>query len=110
MELGMTDVLLTHGYFLGEDDKERAIMKPYPPLGLLYISAYLRRRGFSVALFDTTFARREELFEKLQSESGGVLGLYTNLMTRQPLLDIRAHRQGQRLDGDPGGAGVGQLS
>ena len=33
MELSMTDVLLTHGYFLSEDEKEQAIMKPYPPSG-----------------------------------------------------------------------------
>ena len=30
----MADLLLTHGYFLAEDEKERQIMKPYPPLGL----------------------------------------------------------------------------
>ena len=35
----MPDILLTHGYFLGEDEKEQQIMKPYAPLGLLYISA-----------------------------------------------------------------------
>ena len=38
----MTDILLTHGYFLAEDEKERQIMKPYPPLGLLYLSAFLK--------------------------------------------------------------------
>ena len=32
----MSDILLTHGYFLAEDEKEREIMKPYPTLGLLY--------------------------------------------------------------------------
>jgi hypothetical protein len=37
----MNDILLTHGYFLAEDEKEQQIMKPYPPLGLLYLSAYL---------------------------------------------------------------------
>jgi radical SAM superfamily enzyme YgiQ (UPF0313 family) len=63
-------------------------MRPYPPLGLLYISAYLRRRGFDVGLFDTTFARREDLYATLQRAPGGVLGLYTNLMTRKTLLDI----------------------
>jgi len=31
----MARILLTHGYFLAEDDKERQIMMPYPPLGLL---------------------------------------------------------------------------
>jgi radical SAM superfamily enzyme YgiQ (UPF0313 family) len=84
----MTDILLTHGYFLHEDAKELEIMRPYPPLGLLYISAYLRRRGFDVGLFDTTFARREDLYATLQRAPGGVLGLYTNLMTRKTLLDI----------------------
>ena len=24
-------ILLTHGYFIAEDEKEQAIMKPYPP-------------------------------------------------------------------------------
>jgi hypothetical protein len=40
----MNDILLTHGYFLAEDEKEQQIMKPYPPLGLLYLSAYLTTR------------------------------------------------------------------
>src|SRR5687768_16627884 len=44
----MPDLLLTHGYFLREDPKEQQIMKPYPTLGLLYLSAYLRRAGFDV--------------------------------------------------------------
>ena len=52
----MPDLLLTHGYFLWEDEKERQIMKPYPTLGLLYNSAYLRRAGFDVEIFDTTFS------------------------------------------------------
>ncbi|HMQ34474.1 MAG TPA: radical SAM protein [Chloroflexaceae bacterium] len=77
----MPDILLTHGYFLWEDEKERQIMKPYPTLGLLYISAYLRREGFAVAIFDTTFSSREALVARLD-EGPGVLGIYTNLITR----------------------------
>jgi len=92
----MSDILLTHGYFLHEDEKEQQIMKPYPPLGLLYIAAYLKRAGFTVDLYDTTLGRREELFARLAQEPGGVLGIYTNLMTRRPVLDIireaKAHR------------------
>jgi radical SAM superfamily enzyme YgiQ (UPF0313 family) len=91
----MSDVLLTHGYFLFEDEKEQQIMRPYPTLGLLYISAFLRRAGFDVELFDTTFSRRQALFDRL-AEGRGVLGIYTNLMTRRPVLDIvaAAKRQG----------------
>jgi len=81
----MSDILLTHGYFLFEDEKEIQIMRPYPPLGLLYISAFLRREGFDVEVFDSTFSQRHELFDRL-AKGGGVIGLYTNLMTRKPVL------------------------
>jgi radical SAM superfamily enzyme YgiQ (UPF0313 family) len=84
----MTDLLLTHGYFLADDEKERQIMKPYPPLGLLYLSAYLKRAGFSVEVFDSTFAERAALEARLAATPGGVVGVYTNLMTRRPVLDV----------------------
>ncbi|HEX9945177.1 MAG TPA: radical SAM protein [Thermoanaerobaculia bacterium] len=85
----MPDLLLTHGYFLAEDEKEREIMKPYPTLGLLYLSSFLRGQGFGVEVFDTTFATREELLARF-AEGPGVVGLYTNLMTRRPVLDLMA--------------------
>ncbi len=92
----MADVLLSHGYFLFEDEKELQIMKPYPTLGLLYISSYLRRAGFDVEMFDTTFAARDQLFARLAATPGGVLGLYTNLMTRAAVLAIVAAAKAQR--------------
>ena len=85
----MSDILLTHGYFLFEDEKEQQIMKPYPTLGLLYLSSYLRRAGFQVEVFDTTFEDRQNLFARFRQERGTV-GIYTNLMTRRPVLDIIA--------------------
>jgi len=92
----MADLLLTHGYFLFEDEKEREIMKPYAPLGLLYISAYLKRAGFDVETFDTTFADRDALVGRLAATPGGVVGVYTNLMTRANVLWVaeQAHRFG----------------
>jgi len=90
----MTDLLLTHGYFLADDEKERQIMKPYPPLGLLYLSAYLKRAGFSVEVFDSTFRERAELAARFAATPGGVVGIYTNLMTRRSVLEIvRAARR-----------------
>jgi anaerobic magnesium-protoporphyrin IX monomethyl ester cyclase len=71
------DVLLTHGYYLHEDPHEQAVMKPYPPLGLLYISAHLKARGFSVGLFDTTFAAPADLEAYVRRERPPVVGLYT---------------------------------
>src|ERR671932_646353 len=84
----MPDILLTHGYFLWEDEKEQQIMKPYPTLGLLYISAYLRRAGFDVEIYDSTFGTREELVARLAREGSGVLGIYTNLITRSSVVSI----------------------
>jgi hypothetical protein len=60
------DLLLTRGYFLAEDPKEQAIMKPYVPLGILYLAAFLERAGFAVELFDTTFRRFADLEARLR--------------------------------------------
>ena len=84
----MPDILLTHGYFLAEDEKERQIMKPYPPLGLLYLSAFLKRAGFAVEVFDSTFGELAELTRRFAAAPGGVTGIYTNLMTRRNVLRI----------------------
>ncbi len=82
------DILLTHGYFLYEDPKELQIMKPYPPLGILYICSHLREKGISVEVFDSTFSSRAELFDVLRSGPPSVLGVYANLMTRPNVVDI----------------------
>jgi anaerobic magnesium-protoporphyrin IX monomethyl ester cyclase len=82
------DLLLTHGYFLYEDPKELQIMKPYPPLGLLYISAHLRRRGIEVQVFDSTFSSRQELFDVIRRGPPSALGVYANLMTRPNVIEI----------------------
>jgi radical SAM superfamily enzyme YgiQ (UPF0313 family) len=84
----MRELLLAHGYFLFEDPKERQIMKPYAPLGILYLCSHLRSKGFDVDVFDTTFSSREELFRFLRTETPSVLGLYTNLMTRGNIIEI----------------------
>lgn len=84
----MTQILLTHGYFLSEDEKERQIMKPYPPLGLLYLSAYLKSRGHDVEVYDSTFGTRPELVQRIRQSPGGLVGIYTNLMTRGSVLQI----------------------
>jgi len=84
----MADLLLTHGYFLYEDPKEMQIMKPYAPLGILYLCSHLRQNGFDVDVFDTTFSSRTALFHHLQTEAPGVLGIYANLMTRANAVEI----------------------
>jgi len=84
----MTDLVLTHGYFLYEDPKELEILKPYVPLGILYICSHLRNKGFNVEVFDTTFSTMGALAHFLQTESPSVLGVYANLMTRKKVVEI----------------------
>ncbi|MBB6146603.1 radical SAM superfamily enzyme YgiQ (UPF0313 family) [Silvibacterium bohemicum] len=93
------DLLLTHGYFLYEDPKELQIMKPYPPLGLLYICSHLRNKGFAVDVFDSTFQSRAALREKLTTTPPSVLGIYANLMTRPNIVSIiqEAKQAGWRI-------------
>src|SRR3954471_14029679 len=81
-------LLLTHGFFLAEDPKEQQVMRPYPPLGILYLSAYLRERGFEVDVYDSTFGSREELFQMLDAGPPAMLGIYGNLLTRASVLAI----------------------
>jgi radical SAM superfamily enzyme YgiQ (UPF0313 family) len=82
------DILLTHGYFLYEDPKELQIMKPYPPLGILYICSHLRKKGLNVQVFDSTFSSRQELWNLLQQGPPSVIGVYANLMTRSIVIEI----------------------
>ncbi|MEA1648147.1 radical SAM protein [Nitrospirillum sp. BR 11164] len=86
----MTDILLTHGYFLMEDPAERAVMKPYPPLGLLYISAHLKAQGFAVEVMDTTFMDLAAAQAALAGKRPPVVGIYVNLMTRGNALRLAA--------------------
>jgi anaerobic magnesium-protoporphyrin IX monomethyl ester cyclase len=82
------DILLTHGYFLYEDPKELQIMKPYPPLGILYICSHLRQQGLSAEVFDSTFSSRQQLWNLLQQGPPSILGVYANLMTRGNVIEI----------------------
>src|SRR5690606_10269359 len=93
------DVLLTHAYFLSEDPQEREVMRPYPPLGLLYISAYLKAHDFDVAVFDSTFRHRTEFERILQQDRPPVVGIYCNLITRPSALRLihTARRYGARV-------------
>lgn len=80
-------VLLTHGYFLHEDSKEQQIMRPYPPLGLIYISTYLEEKGIRNEIFDTTFSSKDKFYSHLISQKPDLIGIYVNLMTKLNVLE-----------------------
>jgi anaerobic magnesium-protoporphyrin IX monomethyl ester cyclase len=81
-------ILLTHGYFLADDLKEQAIMKPYVPLGILYISSYLEERGIENEVFDSTFSTLTQLKSEIIRKQPSVVAVYTNLMTKLNVLKI----------------------
>jgi radical SAM superfamily enzyme YgiQ (UPF0313 family) len=84
------DVLLSHGYFLAEDAVEQKVMKPYPPLGLLYVSSHLKARGFEVGLCDTTFLTFADFETQVATLRPPVVGIYCNLMTKLMVLRMIA--------------------
>jgi anaerobic magnesium-protoporphyrin IX monomethyl ester cyclase len=82
------NVLLSHGYFLEDDAKEQTIMRPYPPLGILYISAFLEQHNVSNEVFDTTFSSKKKFLDYLLINKPPIIALYTNLMTKLNVLEI----------------------
>ena len=92
------DLLLAHGYYLSADPHETRIMKPYPPLGILYISSYLKSRGFAVDVFDATFRTPEDFAALVQAARPPVVGIYTNMLTKFSVLGmIRACKEAGAL-------------
>jgi hypothetical protein len=81
-------VLLTHGYFLAEDAKEQQLMRPYPPLGILYLAAYLEERGIPHRSSTPPSRPRGAWQRHLSATRPGVVGIYTNLMTKRAVLGI----------------------
>lgn len=81
-------LLFSHGYFLHEDPKEQVIMKPYPPLGLLYLSAWLDLHGVENEVFDTTFSTKPALQQYLLEHRPPIVALYVNLMTKLNIIGI----------------------
>jgi radical SAM superfamily enzyme YgiQ (UPF0313 family) len=76
------DILLTHAWFLANDPHEAAVMKPYAPLGLMSIAAYLKSQDFAVGLFDSTFQDMEAFKALVLKERPSVVGIYLTLMTK----------------------------
>ena len=82
------DLLLCHAFYLADDPHEQEVMRPYPPLGLLYLSAYLKAQGFSVGVFDSTFSTVAAFGDRLKREGPRVVGISGNLLTRRMVVEM----------------------
>jgi anaerobic magnesium-protoporphyrin IX monomethyl ester cyclase len=81
-------VLLTHGYFIHDDPKEQVIMRPYVPLGILYISTYLEQNAVAHEVFDSTFSNKQAQIEFIEHYKPDYIGIYVNLMTKVNVLQV----------------------
>ncbi|MDH7448058.1 B12-binding domain-containing radical SAM protein [Aquimarina sp. 2201CG14-23] len=81
-------IVLTHAYYLSTDPKEQRIMKPYPPLGQLYIAGYLQERIVENYVFDTTFSSKKEQLSFIASKKPDVVAIYANLMTKVEVIKL----------------------
>jgi anaerobic magnesium-protoporphyrin IX monomethyl ester cyclase len=81
-------VLLTHGYYIADDPKEQVIMRPYVPLGLLYISSYLEQNAIEHEVFDSTFSSMEAQMAFIENYKPDCIGIYVNLMTKVNVVKI----------------------
>lgn len=63
-------------------------MRPYPPLGLLYVASWIEGNGFPNRVLDSTFMQVGAWKESVLGEKPEVLALYVNLMTKVPLIRL----------------------
>jgi anaerobic magnesium-protoporphyrin IX monomethyl ester cyclase len=98
-------IVITHSYFIEEDLAEQQIMKPYPPLGLLYVSGYLKQAGFDVEVFDSTFSNKEAWQAFMLEKQADVVFFYANLITKRNTLELtsflKQHTQATLIGGGP---------
>ena len=94
-------VVLTHAYYMAEDIKEQKIMKPYPPLGLLYLSGYLNEEKIENHVFDTTFYNQEQQLEFIKEKQANLVAIYTNLMTKVEVIKLIKILQNEPTYGFP---------
>ncbi|HEY7123895.1 MAG TPA: radical SAM protein [Ktedonobacterales bacterium] len=78
-----TDILLANTYFLNRDPTELRNMKPYAPLGILYLASFVRQQGYHVQVYDNTFRQDEQAFFRALDESGArIVGFHSMFICR----------------------------
>ena len=84
------DVLLAHGYYLALDAAEQQVMRPHPPLGLLYLSSHLKQHGVRAEIFDSTFKTIADFAGVIDRHRPPIVGIAVNLMTKRNALKMIA--------------------
>ncbi|MSP56903.1 MAG: B12-binding domain-containing radical SAM protein [Myxococcales bacterium] len=97
-------VLLAHGYTLAGDPREQEIMRPFPPLGLQYLAAFVgERAGHDVVVWDPTFGSLQDWPGVLDRERPDVVGMYGHTITRPLVRGMVAEAKGRGIPVVAGG-------
>lgn len=80
------DLLLVDPYILDIDSTGRKHLELYPALGPLYLTAWLRKRGFEVEIFECVFREsperaEAELLAEVQAKHPRFVGIHTKVIT-----------------------------
>ncbi|MEJ5198952.1 MAG: radical SAM protein [Anaerolineae bacterium] len=104
------DITLVHALFIDKDPIEKKIMTPYFPLGLMYLAAVLRQRGYTVEMFDCAFRQDYSEFEDyMRRVRPPVVGITALITVRRHALILAeiAHRYGAKvIVGGPDPTGI----
>jgi len=68
-----------------------------PSLGLMYLSASLRRAGYTVRHVDHTFMERSEVLEVIEREKPSVIGIYCMITMQDEALSLAAQVRDKAL-------------
>jgi len=91
----MTRVLLIYPFFKPAID--RSVFR-FPPLGICYIAASLKKEGHEVHLLDCTFLKKKEALKKAQAVNSEVIGIYCMVTLLNETLWFAEHlRSSNRL-------------
>ena len=81
-------IILSHAFFLKDDPVEMKVMKPYFPLWLLYVSAWLKKEGWPNEVYDPTFRSMNGMMKYLVSQKPEIIVLWSTMMTKLNVLKI----------------------
>ena len=81
----MTRVTLVYPFF--QPRKDNSIFR-FPPLGLGYVAAFLKVKGFDVELVNCTFLTLEKAIEKVRDSNPEIIGIYSMFSMKKTSLEL----------------------
>ena len=81
----MAKVTLIYPYF--QPSKDDSIFR-FPPLGIGYVAASLKKHGVPTELVDCTFMSRDETVEKVKRSNPQVIGIYSMFSMKRSSLEL----------------------